>query len=97
MFPYFSDLEKYKDLSSSRTSLSGRMGSIKKSAQKGFSKLRRAISLERVDKSEEDQSNDTPGRLKKSPSITSLRDKLPFRRKSSDAGQSQRPNSARNR
>lgn len=66
---------------------------MKKSAKKSLSRLRRAISLEKVDKSDSED-----GQLKKSSSIHSLKEKLPFRRKSSDGtGAKQRPSSAKSR
>ena len=91
-FSQFSDLDKYSDISESRSSLFERMNSAKKTARKGLSRLRRAISLERVDNSDDE------GQMKKSSSIRSLKDKLPFRRKSTDSsGEKQRPNNATTR
>ena len=65
---------------------------MKKTAKKGLSRLRRAISLERIDNSDDE------GQLKKSSSIRSFKDKLPFRRKSTDSSDvKQRPSSATTR
>ena len=91
-FSQFSDLDKYSDISESRSSLFERMNSVKKTARKGLSRLRRAISLERVDNSDDE------GQMKKSSSLRSLKDKLPFRRKSTDSsGEKQQPNNATTR
>ena len=65
---------------------------MKKTAKKGLSRLRRAISLERVDNSDDE------GQLKKTSSIRSFKDMLPFRRKSTDSSDvKQRPSSATTR
>ena len=89
----FSDLAGSKHLSDSKTSLSERVGSFKDSARKTLGRLRRAISLERVSKEEEDPHMNPSGamgtdegRLKKSPSLRSLTDKLPFKKTKKEGG-----------
>ena len=79
----FSDLEKYRDLSGSRTSLSGKIDSFRKAAKNKWSALRRAVSLERVDRAgTSDEASGGMGKLKKSPSLQSLAKKInSFRKK----------------
>ena len=65
------------------------MGSFKDSARKTFGRLRRAISLEKVSKEEDAVGGETGKdghKLKKSPSLRSLTDKLPFKKTRKDAG-----------
>lgn len=82
---FYSDLERYKDLSGSRTSLSGKMDSFRKAAKNKWSALRRAVSLERVDHGAT-YDNAEP-RLKKSPSLQSLAKRFSFGRKEKPGSQ----------
>ncbi|XP_070531928.1 dentin sialophosphoprotein-like [Ptychodera flava] len=85
---YVSDLERYGDLSGSRTSLASRSSvtdkiqSFGRAAKKKFSSLRRAVSLDRLDKADRNDMFETP-RMKKSPSLRSLSSIL-GRKKESD-------------
>lgn len=69
------------------------MGSFKDSARRTLGRLRRAVSLEKVDKGSESATDedDKPGELKKTPSLRSLTESLSERfsfrkKKSADGG-----------
>ncbi|XP_072016563.1 uncharacterized protein [Amphiura filiformis] len=75
--PYMSDLEKYSDISSSqlsiasRTSISDKVQNMGRATKKKFHSMRRALSLDRMDKAGSSHV-DAPNKLKKSPSLRSL-------------------------
>ncbi|XP_077986938.1 uncharacterized protein LOC144441254 [Glandiceps talaboti] len=85
---YISDLERYSEMSGSRTSLASRSSvtdkiqSFGKAAKKKFGSLRRAVSLDRIDRKSQPDFYDRP-KMKKSPSLRSLSSIL-GRKKESD-------------
>ena len=79
-------MEQSKALSGSKTSLSGRVGGLRDSAKRKWGQLRRAVSLERMDKEEEAVKGEVKqkdsGKIKKSPSLQSLTNLFRGRRNS---------------
>ena len=95
-FLLYSDLEKYRDLSGSRSSLANKVSGLRDSARKSLRKFRRAVSLDRLDKAGQEKSNHDSDSssvagsvagsvksqiFKRSPSIRSLAERLSFRNK----------------
>ncbi|XP_022085302.1 uncharacterized protein LOC110976394 [Acanthaster planci] len=69
-FEHYSDLSGSRLSITSRASISEKMQSIGKATKKKFSSMRRALSLDRIDTST--QEDDTQPKLKRSPSLRSL-------------------------
>lgn len=72
---YESDLQRHHGLSGSRTSLADKMGGFRQSMKRKFSRLRKAVSLDRLDKTDSpasEPSSGLAGSRWKSPSLTSL-------------------------
>ena len=73
--PHCSDLQRHRGLSGSRSSLADKMGGFRRSVKRKFSRLRRAVSLDRLDKTDGQVGEPTVGMAGgrwKSPSLTSL-------------------------
>ncbi|XP_023930451.1 serine/arginine repetitive matrix protein 2 [Lingula anatina] len=81
---YRSNLEESKELSGSRSSLMDRMEGLRRSAKSKFKAIKRAMSLDRIDKSRESTDSKEPGKVKvkRAPSLQSLR--LSFSKKKED-------------